>query len=496
MARSTMSRKAFLATLAGAAAAPAIHAAPAKRNMIFILVDDHRWDMTSAMAHPWLLTPNIDRLAGNGVDFQNSFITTSLCSPSRASILTSQYMHAHGVRDNFTPLDPAIPTFPAELQKAGYNTGFVGKWHMGGASDEQRPGFDHWISFRGQGDFFNPTLNFNGDRRRMMGYTTDLLTKEAIRYIRRNDHNGTPFFLYLSHKAVHHDFQPAPRHSKLYGQDEVPHPRSMAFREEFYEQWPEWVKRRRYSRHGIDGILGQTATMDEFYRDYCRCLAAVDESVGEILNELEEKRLLNDTLIVYMGDNGYLWGEHGLVDKRAMYEPSIRVPLYAHCPDLFQGRRKREELALNLDIGPTFLDAAGVAAPATFHGRSLTPLFGKSTETEWRSSFVYEYEWERDYPYTPTTTGLRSDQHALMRYYGLWDIDELYDVRKDPAQMDNLLSDVRIRLQRGRIDHQIPEGDMKETVVGLQKQMARILADTGGDPRLSGLIGEGDKLAW
>jgi len=496
MAETESTRRAFLGSLAAGGAAPLVKASETpKRNLIFILVDDHRWDMMSAMGHPWLKTPHLDRLAGNGVSFDNAFVTTSLCSPSRASILTSQYMHAHGVRDNFSPLDSSIPIFPGELRRAGYRTGFVGKWHMGGASDEARPGFDHWVSFRGQGDFFDPTLNVNGDRRKAAGYTTDILTEEATRFLRAAGRAKEPYCLYLSHKAVHHDFQPAPRHRDLYSTADVPYPPSMAFREEHYEQWPEWVRRRRYSRHGVDGLLGQTATFDEFYRDYCRCLMAVDESVGTILNELEESGRLDDTLILYMGDNGYLWGEHGLVDKRSMHEPSIRVPLIAHCPELFGGGRRREEMALNLDIGPTLLDAAGTERPPAFHGRSLMPLL-RGERPEWRKEFVYEYEWERDYPYTPTITGLRTEQYSFMRYYGLWDIDELYDVRKDPEQMTNLLKDARIRLQRGRLFHQIGDEELKRTVRGLQFRMARILRETGGDARLSGLPGEGDKLAW
>ena len=208
-----MTRKNFLKSMAAATAAPALLSQTNKLNLVFILVDDHRFNMMSALGHPWLKTPHLDRLMRAGVRFRNAFVTTSLCSPSRASILTGQYMHAHKVRDNFTPLNPAIPTFPRELQKAGYRTGFIGKWHMGGGSDEALPGFDDWISFRGQGDFFDPLINFNGDRRRVKGYVTDILTEEAGRFIR--DNATRPFFLYLSHKAVHHDFQPAPRHRDL-----------------------------------------------------------------------------------------------------------------------------------------------------------------------------------------------------------------------------------------------------------------------------------------
>ncbi|MCP5113853.1 MAG: sulfatase-like hydrolase/transferase, partial [bacterium] len=299
-----MTRRTFLASTA---TAPALLSQATRRNLVFILTDDHRHDFFGGM-HAWLRTPHLDRFRTAGAQFRNAFVTTSLCSPSRASILTSQYMHAHKVRDNFTPLNRDIPTFPAEFQRAGYRTAFIGKWHMGGASDEARPGFDHWISFRGQGDFFDPTVNFNGDRRQVEGYVTDILTDEAERFLKAS--HPRPFCLFLSHKAVHHDFQPAPRHRDLYAHDPIPYPKSMAYREEYYQQRPEWVRRRRYSRHGVDGLLGQTATYDEFYRDYCRCLMAVYESTGRLLDAIGSAGLANDTLVVYLGDNGYLWGEH------------------------------------------------------------------------------------------------------------------------------------------------------------------------------------------
>lgn len=491
-----MHRRNFIKAAGGAAAAaasPALRAQSAKRNIVFVLVDDHRWDFLGAMNHPWLKTPNIDKLFHAGVAFDNACVTSSLCSPSRATALTGQYMHGHGVTDNFTPLDPSLPTFPRELQKSGYQTSFIGKWHMGGASDEARPGYDDWISFRGQGDFFDPTINFNGDRREVKGYTTDILTDEAIKYLEQP--KDKPFCLYLSHKAVHHDFQPAPRHRDLYTDERVPYPETMKHRAEYYEQLPNWVERRRYSRHGVDGLLGQTATFDDFYLDYCRALMSVDDSVGRLMNTLEEQGLANDTLVIYMGDNGYLWGEQGLVDKRSMHEPSIRVPLIAHCPDLFDGNRRLPQMALNLDIAPTVLDAAGVSAPSSFHGQSLIPLLRGKSES-WRTEWLYHYEWERDYPYTPTIHGLRTEQHSYMQYAGVWDKNELYDIQADPDQTNNILGDVEIVRSRGRVFHQIPDRERQELVGGLQRKMAAILADTGGDPRLSGLVQTGDKLAW
>ena len=484
-----MTRRSFVA---GTLAAPALLSQNARRrNIVFILTDDHRYNMIGAMGHPWLKTPQLDKALATGVHFQNAFVTSSLCSPSRASILTSQYMHSHRVLDNFSPLNPSIPTFPQLLQKNGYRTAFLGKWHMGGDSDEPRPGFSHWVSFQGQGEYNDPTFNVNGNRRKTPGYVTDILTDEAERFIRQK--SSTPFMLYLSHKAVHHPFQPPSRHRDLYNREPVPYPETMAYKEERYERWPEWVKRRRYTRHGVDGAMGQTSTFDEFYRDYCKCLASIDESVGRVRTALEESGQLNDTLFVYMGDNGYMWGEHGLVDKRAMYEASIRVPMIAHCPDLFSGGKRERGMVLNLDIGPTFLEAAGIPAPATMQGRSLLPLLADRAR-DWRTEFLYEYEWERDFPYTPTIAGLRTDRYSLMQYYGLWDLDELYDVAKDPEQIRNLLGSVRIR-SRGRVIENVQDPELRNLLSGLQDRMAKLLEQTGGDPRLAGRAVEGFRFA-
>ncbi|MFB3827724.1 MAG: sulfatase-like hydrolase/transferase, partial [Bryobacteraceae bacterium] len=310
-----MTRKGFLQSAAAAAAAPLLGQAK-KRNLVFILIDDLRFDMMGCMGHPFLKTPNIDRLARGGVLFRNAFVTTSLCSPSRASILTGQYVHAHGVTDNVSPLPSRLVTFPQILQKNGYKTALIGKWHMGGDTDAPRPGFDRWVSFRGQGEYTNPAMNFDGTRRQLKGYVTDIITDEAVRFIRENA--ARPFMLYVGHKGVHADFFPAERHKNMYSDVAIPHPKSMADTEENYRGKPDWVRRQRNSWHGVDGMYNHRIKFDDFYRDYCRTLMAVDESLGTILNELEQKRLLNDTLIVFMGDNGFQFGEHGLIDKRTM----------------------------------------------------------------------------------------------------------------------------------------------------------------------------------
>lgn len=468
-----MTRKDFLKT---AVAAPAVLTQARKRNLVFILSDDHRYDVMSCAGHPFVRTPHLDRLARGGVLLNNAFVTTALCSPSRASILTGQYVHAHGVTDNVTPLPPGLMTFPQVLQKHGYRTGLVGKWHMGGDSDDPRPGFDRWVSFRGQGQYYDPVINFDGQRRKAPGYVTDILTDEALRFIDTNA--GRPFLLYLSHKAVHADFFPAERHKNLYSEVAIPHPKSMADTEENYRGRPEWVRRQRNSWHGVDGMYDHRVNFDQFYRDYCRTLAALDESVGRVRDGLERRGLLNDTLLVYMGDNGFMFGEHGLIDKRAMYEPSMRVPMIAHCPDLFERGRRVEGMALNLDICPTLLEAAGAPIPATVHGRSLLPLLGGAGE--WRTEFLYEYFWERDFPQTPTVLGLRTDRHSFMQYHGVWDLDELYDIRKDPGQMNNLLANVRTTTQAGRLFNRIKDPELRQLVSGLHTRLWKILAETGG----------------
>ena len=249
------------------------------------------------------------------------------------------------------------------------------------------------------------------------------------------------------------------------------------------------------TRHGVDGMLDSDEPFDVHYRRYCQCMAGIDDSVGEVLGQLDRNRLLNDTLLIYMGDNGYMWGEHGLIDKRAMYEGSIRVPMIAHCPSLF-GKRTVEQMALNLDIAPTVLDAAGVKPAPGMQGRSLLPLAqGKSTE--WRTEFLYEYAWEQDFPYTPSIAGLRTESHSLMHYPGTWDIPELYDNQKDPQQIRNLVAEARLGPRmRGRYVNHVKDPATRALVEGLQTRMENLLKATGGDPRLAGRSTPDDKFAY
>ncbi|MDG2125954.1 MAG: sulfatase-like hydrolase/transferase, partial [Verrucomicrobiales bacterium] len=301
--------------------------APGKEpNVVFILSDDHRYDFMGfhERAPEWLETPNMDRMAREGVHVANAFVSTSLCSPSRASVLTGQYMHHHRVVDNQRPVAEGTRFFPEYLQAAGYETGFVGKWHMGHDHDEARPGFDHWVSFKGQGTYFDPELNTNGERKVYEGYTTDVLTDRALAWLkgRAVAEKEEPFFLYLSFKAVHFPFTPAPRHAGRYRGKVIPYPETMANTEENYATQPRWVRERRYGIHGIDhmetGALDKDPVpdFDELYWKFCETVHGLDENVGRVLGYLDESGLGEETVVVYMGDNGFALGEHGFYDKR------------------------------------------------------------------------------------------------------------------------------------------------------------------------------------
>ena len=481
-----VNRRTFLKAGGTVAAAPLILGANSKRrNIVFILIDDLRYDAMSFMGHPVIQTPNIDRMAESGIHLKNAFVTTSLCSPSRASILTGLYAHKHQILNNSTLLPEGTITFPVLLKKMGYRTGFIGKWHMGGSSDEPRPGFDRWVSFRGQGVYYNPTFNIDGEHVEREGYISDLITDYSTDFIKKN--KDRPFFLYMSHKAVHGMFLPAQRHKGKFKNVTIHKSESFADTEENYRGKPLWVKRQRSTWHGVDGMYNHEIDFDEFYRSYCETVCGVDDSIGRLMETLEKEGLSEDTLVIFMGDNGFLFGEHGLIDKRCMYEPSIRVPMVVHCPALTGNRHSLEQLALNIDIAPTILEAAGAEAPISMHGRSFLPLL-KDEQTRWRTEFLYEYFWERAYAQTPTVLGLRSDKYSYMRHHGIWDLYELYDVENDSDQMNNLLGHVRLTANHSDVLRWIKEPGLKSLVSDLEQRLFRIIRETGGriDPTWEG----------
>jgi N-acetylglucosamine-6-sulfatase len=456
-------RDLLTASLAGLPLARAAQTRP--RNVIFILTDDHRYDaMGFLKGQPWLETPHMDRLAREGAHFRNAFVTTALCSPSRASILTGVYAHQHRIVDNNTPIPKGTRFFPQDLQAAGYKTGFFGKWHMGHEGDGPQPGFDQWVSFLGQGTYLpSPNgLNVNGRKVPQKGYITDELTGYALDWMGSLP-KSQPYFLYLSHKAVHAEFEPAPRHKGRFAGKEFVRPATMDAEGDNARNRPMWVRNQRNSWHGVDFPYHSTLALDEYYRRYAETLCGVDDSIGRVLSALEQRGELDSTLVVYMGDNGFLFGEHGLIDKRCAYEESMRVPMLARCPELFRGGQTVEQVVANLDIAPTILDVCGARAGAKMEGGSMLPLL-QGKQTAWRDALLYEYYWERNFPQTPTTHAIREQRFKYVHYHGVWDIDELYDLETDPRETNNLIF----------------EPSAQPVVQRLKKRMFQLMEETGG----------------
>ncbi len=407
------------------------------RNILFVLTDDHRYDaMGFLKAQDFGETPTLDWLAREGRFFRNAMVTTALCSPSRASIFTGLYAHQHRVVDNNHPIPPGLVYYPEYLQHAGYDTAFIGKWHMGAETDTPQPGFDHWVSFKGQGHYLpHPDgLNVNGRKVPQKGYITDELTDYAIDWIGKRDRNR-PWMMHLAHKAVHSEFIPAERHAGRYANEKFRYPANM---KPGMPGRPMWVENQRNSWHGVDFPYHSTLDVGEYYKRYMETLLAVDEGLARIMGLLAQRGELDDTLIVYMGDNGFMFGEHGLIDKRAAYEESMRVPLLMRCPAMF-GPGTVDQVVANIDIAPTMLAAAGLSAPKGLAGANIFPLISDPAHP-WRSELLYEYYWERNFPQTPTVHALREARYKYIHFHGIWDLDELYDLAADPHENDNLLA--------------------------------------------------------
>jgi len=393
-------------------------------------------------------TPNIDRVADEGMVFENAFVTTSLCSPSRASFLTGCYAHTHGVYVNsLGDPDPNAPFLPKTLQQAGYETAFLGKWHMKHGA-QPREGFDYWLSFDGQGKYIDPPLNENGRDFKKEGYMTDILTDYATRWIEKP--RDKPFCLFLWHKAVHGPFTPAPRDSAAFPDALIPE----------YDNWyddmadkPEWLRRGwMYGVHNknwkdsegkpVPGKIEPHPWNPKNPRrmNYLRAMLAVDKSVGDVRQCLEEKNILDNTILVYGSDNGFFIGAHQRGDKRLMYEESLRIPLIIRYPELIKSGSSNRELVLNIDVAPTLIQLAGGKVPEKMQGVSLAPLL-KKEQTAWRESFLYEYFQEAYAPGFVTVAGVRNNRYKYIESPNLPDdINELYDLETDPDEMDNLIN--------------------------------------------------------
>jgi arylsulfatase A-like enzyme len=410
-------------------------------NIIFILIDDLRWDGLSALGHPYAKTPNIDRLAKEGAIFRNAFVTTPLCSPSRATFLTGQYAHTHRIIGNekpevFNPLSQQLKTWPQQLQKAGYETAYIGKLHMGN-DDTPRAGFDHWVSFKGQGRYDNPQFNVNGERIERQGYMTDLLSEYAVEYVKRR--HDKPFAMTLAHKAVHGPFVPAARHNDLYQGATLP---PVPNKQDDWSgkpmlQLPEPPRpNANQNRPANNAAQPQRPTPLAQMQQ----LAAVDEGVGQILKALTDIRQLDNTLIIFTSDNGYFWGEHRLGDKRAAYEESIRIPFLVRYPKLIKAGTQFTQTIINADLALTLIEFTGAAPLANMHGRSWLPLLKGKTKG-WRETILLEYFHETNFPRIRGWQAVRTPQWKYIHYTELEGMDELYDLQADRYEMKNLIND-------------------------------------------------------
>ncbi len=421
-------------------------------NFVVILVDDLRWDELGCTGHSFAHTPNIDRIAREGAEFRNAFCTTPLCSPARASLLTGLYTHHHGILDNTNRSEDShkLKTFPRLLQQSGYETGYVGKWHMGN-DDSARPGFDYWVSMKGQGTSFDPMLNVNGIRSKYQGHTTDVLNEKSVEFIKQQ--RDTPFCLYIAHKALHPElvqyddgsisdpgaakFLPAKRHKELYTEDAIPWRLNVT---DTLSGKPALHRKVE----GLPALSRKTGTSAETVRDRLRMLAAVDDGVGLLFSALTEIRQLDNTVLVLLSDHGYWYGEHGLsVERRLAYEEGLRIPFMVRYPSQINSGSVIDEFALNVDLAPTLLEFAGTHTQQPMDGVSLVPLLKGERPKNWRTSFLVEYNTDTVFPrvYKMGYRAIRTKRWKYIHFNELDGMDELYDMKNDPFEMENVIGE-------------------------------------------------------
>ena len=441
-------------------------------NIIFIMTDDHASHALSCYGSKINKTPNLDRIANEGMLFKNSFCTNSICAPCRAVILTGKYSHLNGILDNRQKFDGSQQTFPKLLQKAGYKTAMIGKWHL----KTDPTGFDYWNVLPGQGAYYNPAMKEMGQQKKYTGYTTDIITDHALRWLKELE-PGTPFCLMYHHKAPHRRWEPGPKHLTMYDGVTIPEPdnlfddysnRGRAAKEQDMsiaktmtpndlkfspprnltdEQQRLWdaaygPKNEAFKKANLKGKELIRWKYQRYIKDYLRCIASVDDNVGRVLDYLDEADLAENTVVFYTSDQGFYLGDHGWFDKRFMYEESLRMPLMVRCPRHIKAGSRSDEIVLNLDFAPTFLDIAGVPVPADMQGESLRPLLQGKTPGNWRKSMYYHYY---EFPGAHSVKrhyGVRTGRYKLIHFYHDIDEWELYDLVKDPREMRNVYADV------------------------------------------------------
>jgi arylsulfatase A-like enzyme len=440
-------------------------------NIVFIMSDDHASHAMSCYGSRINKTPNLDRIAREGIRFDNCFCTNSICAPSRAVILTGKYSHINGVMDNRQTFDGSQQTYPKILQQNGYQTAMIGKWHL----KSEPTGFDYWNVLPGQGAYYNPDMIEMGERKRYDGYVTDIITDHSMNWLRKRS-SDKPFLLMCQHKAPHRNWQPGPDHLNMYDDMEVPEPddlfddyatRSDAAREQTMtikqhlnkadlklttpkrltdEQRQAWEtayspKNEAFDKAHLQGDELIRWKYQRYMKDYFRCVASVDDNVGRLLDYLDEVGLASSTLVVYTSDQGFFLGDHGWFDKRFMYEEAYRMPLIMRFPDVIRPGAVNDDLVMNLDFAPTFLDLAGIDKPADMQGESFEAMLRDEAPEDWRKACYYHYF---EYPGAHSVKrhyGIRTKRYKLIHFYNDIDAWELYDLQKNPHELSNVIGD-------------------------------------------------------
>ncbi|MHC4620049.1 MAG: sulfatase family protein [Planctomycetota bacterium] len=437
-------------------------------NVLFIMSDDHAVQAMSCYGSKMNRTPNLDRIANEGMRFDNCFCTNSICTPSRAVILTGKYSHKNGCLTLSDKFDGAQQTFPKLLQQAGYYTAVIGKWHL----KTEPTGFDYWNVLPGQGDYFDPKMTEMGRKKQYTGYVTDVITDLALDFL-KNRPKDKPFCLLYHHKAPHDMWEYDKKHAHLYRDVDVTEPDNLF---DDYSNRGEAIKRATqkigmeetvflHDTQGdqFDTVRGKIAQLPPkeqkkqsyqyFIKAYLRCVASIDDNVGRVLDYLDKTGLKDNTVVVYTSDQGFFLGEHGLFDKRFMYEESLRMPLIVRYPREIKPESAGDDIVLNVDFAGTFLDYAGVPVPGDMQGRSLRPLLRGRTPEDWRTSMYYRYWMHGAHFNVAGHFGVRTKRYKLIYYYGLplnakgakkkptppeW---ELFDLQQDPKEMNNVYHD-------------------------------------------------------
>jgi arylsulfatase A-like enzyme len=452
-------------------------------NFLVILIDDLRFDEFGAGGHPYMKTPHIDRIALEGAIFERAFHTTPICSPNRASILTGQYASRHGIIDNVArdAASHRLPNYHVELKRLGYETAHIGKWHMGN-DGKPRPGYDHWVSFDGHGRLNDPKLNEQGEYVQRSGYITDIMNRMAVDFVSRA--HDRPWSLFFAHKAVHPDaeqaadgtfrmdgYRPAKRHENLYRGCVFPKKPNMLPAAEIVKSKPAWEEALRLRTNAQSRVLLDAihAGEQEEIRLRACMMAAVDEGVGMLLAALAKSGKLDDTFILFFGDNGYFFGEHGLgPERRFAYEEGIRAPFIARYPRRIKAGTRVKNLVICQDVAPTLIELAGGKPGPQIQGRSLLPLLA-GRRAGWRKAFLMEYWAENAYPWLigMSYKAVRTERHKYIRWVNRsrdGELDELYDLDRDPYEIANVINRPAYRAVRAK----------------LQRELRRLAVEAGG----------------